>query len=271
MFEQHKDIGRLRNDVKTATYRSQFERIKQMAMKKDANGHSPLDYYVKDLRFRNGDRLTKEIVDKAIIHLSGLLSKELHNSYQQNIDCDENFATALYSLNYSMKAIYRMFTRRIKLDHLKEIKKSLDEGSETTRSDNETMTAQRGQQKEEQGSATAENRVGSETGWPLSGSLDTKRAWSYFEKAVSKGWIAKEGNKLTWLGIGGKAHQSQLAYFCGKVFGYRHSVNGNAGTEFPKNELEELFGVKNLYSLLRQVHEAKGKQKWRACIDELFE
>lgn len=170
-----------------------------------------------------------------------------------------------------MKAIYRMFTQRIKLDHLKEIKKSLDEGSETTRSDNETLTAQRGQQKEEQGSATAENRVGSETGWPLSGSLDTKRAWYYFEKAVSKGWIAKEGNKLTWLGIGGKAHQSQLAYFCGKVFGYRHSVNGNAGTEFPKNELEELFGVKNLYSLLRQVHEAKGKQKWRACIDELFE
>lgn len=271
MFEQHKDIGRLRNDVKTATYRSQFERIKQMAMKKDANGHSPLDYYVKDLRFRNGDRLTKEIVDKAIIHLSGLLSKELHNSYQQNIDCDENFATALYSLNYSMKAIYRMFTRRIKLDHLKEIKKSLDEGSETTRSDDETLTAQRGQQKEGQGSATAENRVGPETGWPLSGSLDTKRAWSYFEKAVSKGWIAKEGNKLMWLGIGGKAHLSQLAYFCGKVFGYRHSVNGNTGTEFPKNELEELFGVKNLYSLLRQVHEAKGKQKWRACIDELFE
>lgn len=170
-----------------------------------------------------------------------------------------------------MKAIYRLFTRRIKLDHLKEIKKSLDEGSETTRSDNETLTAQRGQQKEEQGSATAENRVGSETGRPLSDYVDTKRARYYFEKAVSKGWIAKEGNKLTWLGIGGKAHLSQLAYFCGKVFDYRHSVNGNAGTEFPKNELEELFGVKNLYSLLRQVHEAKGKQKWRACIDELFE
>ena len=154
---------------------------------------------------------------------------------------------------------------------LKEIKKSLDEGSETTRSDNETLTAQRGQQKEEQGSATAENRVGSETGWSLSGSLDTKRTRYYFEKAVSKGWIAKEGNKLTWQGIGGKAHLSQLAYFCGRVYDYKYSVNGNTGTEFPTNELEELFGVKNLYSLLRQVHEAKGKQKWRACIDELFE
>ena len=121
----------------------------------------------------------------------------------------------------------------------------------------------------EEGEYTSEIQSGS--GLTLSGSLDTKRTRYYFEKAVSKGWIAKEGNKLTWQGIGGKAHLSQLAYFCGKVFDYRHSVNGNTGTEFPKNELEELFGVKNLYSLLRQVHEAKGKQKWRACIDELFE
>ena len=121
----------------------------------------------------------------------------------------------------------------------------------------------------EEGEYTSEKQSGS--GLTLSGSLDTKRTRYYFEKAVSKGWIAKEDNKLTWQGIGGKAHLSQLAYFCGKVFDYRHSVNGNAGTEFPTNELEELFGVKNLYSLLRQVHEAKGKQKWRACIDELFE
>ena len=121
----------------------------------------------------------------------------------------------------------------------------------------------------EEGEYTSEPQ--SETGLPLSGSLDINRAKTYFQKAIEKGWIAKEDNKLTWLGIGTRAHDSQLAYFCGKVFDYRHSVNGNAGTEFPKNELEKLFGVKNLYSLLRQVHEAKGKQKWRACIDELFE
>ena len=121
----------------------------------------------------------------------------------------------------------------------------------------------------EEGEYTSEIQSGS--GLTLSGSLDTKRTRYYFEKAVSKGWIAKEGNKLTWQGIGGKAHLSQLAYFCGRVYDYKYSVNGNTGTEFPTNELEELFGVKNLYSLLRQVHEAKGKQKWRACIDELFE
>ena len=121
----------------------------------------------------------------------------------------------------------------------------------------------------EEGEYTSEIQSGS--GLTLSGSLDINRAKTYFQKAIEKGWIAKEGNKLTWQGIGGKAHLSQLAYFCGRVYDYKYSVNGNTGTEFPTNELEELFGVKNLYSLLRQVHEAKGKQKWRACIDELFE
>ena len=121
----------------------------------------------------------------------------------------------------------------------------------------------------EEGEYTSEPQ--SETGLPLSGSLDINRAKTYFQKAIEKGWIAKEDNKLTWQGIGTRAHDSQLAYFCGRVYDYKYSVNGNTGTEFPTNELEELFGVKNLYSLLRQVHEAKGKQKWRACIDELFE
>lgn len=121
----------------------------------------------------------------------------------------------------------------------------------------------------EEGEYTSEIQSGS--GLTLSGSLDINRAKTYFQKAIEKGWMSLEGNKLIWLGIGTRAHDSQLAYFCGRVYDYKYSVNGNTGTEFPTNELEELFGVKNLYSLLRQVHEAKGKQKWRACIDELFE
>ena len=121
----------------------------------------------------------------------------------------------------------------------------------------------------EEGEYTSETQ--SETGLPLPGSLNTKRAQDYFQTAIDKGWMSLEGNKLTWLGIGARAHDSQLAYFCGRVYDYKYSVNGNVGTEFPKNELEELFGVKNLYSSLRQVHEAKGIQKWRTCIDEIFE
>ena len=85
------------------------------------------------------------------------------------------------------------------------------------------------------------------------------------------GWMSLEGNRFRWLGIGNSAHNSQLAYFCGRVYGYEYSVQGNKGTEFPKAELEETFGVKNLYSSLCQVYAAQKKQKWRLCVDELFE
>lgn len=110
IFEKNKDIGRKYNDIKTKVYCSQYEHIKQMALGKDKNGISPLDSYIKNLKFKNGDLLTPEIISNEIVHLSDLLSKEFYGSYCNNIDCDEDFATALYSLNYSMTAIYRLFT-----------------------------------------------------------------------------------------------------------------------------------------------------------------
>lgn len=101
--------------------------------------------------------------------------------------------------------------------------------------------------------------------------LNTNRAQNYFKKAIDNGLMKIENNKLFWIGIGKTAHSSQLAYFCGRVYDYKNSINGNCGAEFPEAELIELFGVKRLYSLLTQVHDAKKKQKWRTCIDELFE
>lgn len=125
IFESHKDIGRAQNDVKTEVYRNQYQRIRQEAQQTDAEGLSPLDYYIEDLKFRHGDRLDTTTIDQEILHLSTLLARELENSYIANKDSDEGFASALYSLNYSLQAIYRMFTRRIKLDRLKEIKQGL--------------------------------------------------------------------------------------------------------------------------------------------------
>ena len=109
------------------------------------------------------------------------------------------------------------------------------------------------------------------TGLPLPMVLDTQKAQMYFQKAIDMGWMSLEGNRFRWQGIGNSAHNSQLAYFCGRVYGYEYSVQGNIGTEFPKAELEETFGVKNLYSSLCQVYTAQKKQKWRSCVDELFE
>ncbi len=101
--------------------------------------------------------------------------------------------------------------------------------------------------------------------------IDTERAQTYFRKAIDKGYLKYEDGEFTWIGVGGKGLKSQLAYFCGKVYGYKHSEFGNKGDEFPEEELNALFGVTRLYSLLTQVYSAEKKQVWRRVIDDLFE
>lgn len=251
IFERAKDLGRYPNDIKTEVYRSQYERIKQMAMKKGDDGLSPLDYYIGNLTFKNGGQLTLDIINKEIFHLSDLLSKELGGKYSECIISDEKFATSLYSLNYDWEAIYLLFTRRIKLDYLKENKNLLVSDAKTTPTD------------------TIETRL--ETGLPLPRSINTKRAQTYFQKAIDNGLLRLENGRFSWNQIGKRGAKAQLAYFCGKVFEYEHSISGNVGTSFPEEELNELFGVKKMQSSLQQVHEAKNKQQWRRRIDELFE
>lgn len=176
--------------------------------------------------------------------------------------------------------------RKLKKDHIRDLLKQialLNSDINDLSTENETTYVEYLKEKQEvkrlkedvwnlyseEGEYTSE--IQSESGLPLPGSLNTNRAQTYFQKAIEKGWMSLEDNKLIWLGIGARAHDSQLAYFCGRVYDYKYSVNGNVGTEFPKNELEELFGVRSLYSSLRQVFNAQKTQKWRACIDELFE
>lgn len=110
-----------------------------------------------------------------------------------------------------------------------------------------------------------------ETPLPIPIALNTKRAQCYFHKAIEKGYMKVENGFFSWIGVGLKGKKSQLAYFCGLVFEYKNSINGNVGREFPENELNVLFGEKRLYSLLVQVYNAQKPQKWRGLIDELFE
>lgn len=271
IFERSKDLGRAPNDVKTKVYLEQYERIKQAALRKDKNGHSPLDAYIKKLKFKNGDQLTPEIVNKEIVHLSELLSKEFYGKYCQALYCDEDFATALYSLNYSMVAIYCLFTRRIKLDYLKEIKNSLNVVSKTMFVDTEDYTTKHSQRVQNQGESVRESYAIAETGLSLPRSINTKRAQTYFQKAIDNGLLKLENGKFSWIQIGKRGGNSQLAYFCGKIFEYEHSISGNVGTSFPEEELNELFGIKRMQSLLQQVYEAVKIQPWRRRIDELFE
>ena len=101
--------------------------------------------------------------------------------------------------------------------------------------------------------------------------LDTNEFKKYLSLAKENGLIKDVNGKLEWIQIGNRGGSSQLAYFLGRAFGYKHSVNGNNGNQFPGNELDELFGVNRIYRLLVQVHEAPKPQKWRRKIDELFD
>ena len=84
--------------------------------------------------------------------------------------------------------------------------------------------------------------------------LDTKKARKYFAKAIEKKYIEKEGTgKFRWLGTTDKGNRSELAYFCGKIYGYVYTITGNAGENFPEESLNNLFGVTRLYSSLTQV------------------
>lgn len=115
------------------------------------------------------------------------------------------------------------------------------------------------------------NGLQSQTGLPLPRSINTERAQTYFQKAIDNGLLKRENEKFSWITIGKKGQNAQIAYFCGKIFEYKHSINGNIGTSFPEEELNKLFGIKRMLSSLQQVHGAKKTQPWRRRIDELFE
>ena len=102
--------------------------------------------------------------------------------------------------------------------------------------------------------------------------LDTPKAREAFAKALeSKYMEATDDGRYRWIGTSKKPNISELAYFLGKVYNYKHTTYGNDGEAFPEESLNKLFGVTRLYSSLTQVYNAKKKQRWRPMIDTLFE
>jgi hypothetical protein len=102
--------------------------------------------------------------------------------------------------------------------------------------------------------------------------LDTRKARQCFARAIKKKYMKKADNgKYRWIGTNDKGNRSELAYFCGKVYGYVHTITGNAGESFPEESLNNLFGVTRLYSSLTQVYNAQKAQSWRRLIDEICE
>jgi hypothetical protein len=69
----------------------------------------------------------------------------------------------------------------------------------------------------------------------------------------------------------------QLAYLCGKIYGYQYTDQGhkarNTGNAFPESELYSTFYIPNLQQSLFQFYDrpAQKRQKWIDKLDELFE
>lgn len=94
-----------------------------------------------------------------------------------------------------------------------------------------------------------------------------------FQKAIDLGYIQVNDNKtLTWLGYDRKANKSQLAYFCGLAYGYKHNEKSgqNEGGHVNYCMLEKLFNVRRLSESLRKVHHANKPQRWRVHYDKIL-
>lgn len=249
ILEQHKDLGRDPNDVKVDVYLKQYQNIHASATAKGKNGKSQVDEWLDALRFTHGGELPKCVIREEIKRLANLLSGEMMNTFIKCKDNDELFATSLYSLNYRLNAIYVLYTRIIKYNYLIDM---LHDGNVNV------------QHQEEEETIITPNAL------PLPNAINTERTQTYFQKAIEKGLIKQKDGNFSWIPIGKRGGNSQLAYFCGLVFEYKHSAYGNTGTSFPEEELNALFDVTRMYSSLTQVHNAKNIQSWRRIIDELF-
>ena len=122
IFEQKKDLGKKGEEMMTRVYQEQYKRIKTSAYMKGDGGKSKLENYIEKLKFLNGKKLTSEVIEKEIQRLSELQAGELEGTYVENIESDKGFAKALYSLNYSLRATYVLYTRRIMIEYLEKLK-----------------------------------------------------------------------------------------------------------------------------------------------------
>ena len=101
--------------------------------------------------------------------------------------------------------------------------------------------------------------------------LLTEKAQKAFNLAKQKGWMKETKNGLEWIGFGDKAHKSQLAYFLGEIYGYKHSENGNDGESMPTTEIKKYFKFDTFPTLLRQGHDQKKRQPWVVEIKKIFD
>ena len=104
----------------------------------------------------------------------------------------------------------------------------------------------------------------------------TDRAKLCFQKAVTRKWMIFENGKYSWCGVkpkpSGKPSKSELAYFLGKVYGYKFENGNNVGARLPASELNDYFGFgkKSVTDTLLQLYRGGNEQPYMPIIDDFF-
>lgn len=117
----------------------------------------------------------------------------------------------------------------------------------------------------------------------------TPKARQAFTEAIARGWMhPNESGGYEWNGITERGKYRQLAYMCGKIYGYippSEYGNNYQGEQVPWSDLESFFGLdkmiwkdgkyKKKCSLSHEisgVYEANSrKPQWRLVIDKMIQ
>lgn len=94
--------------------------------------------------------------------------------------------------------------------------------------------------------------------------LDTPRARTAIERAITQGLIESAPEGLKWRGIGTRGTKAQLGYFCKCAWLPENKER------LPEQAIDTLFGVSRIGSTISELMATKTPQKWRADIDSLF-
>lgn len=110
---------------------------------------------------------------------------------------------------------------------------------------------------------TAEMPHDEVAGFDLPAELNTERARKYFKRAIDAGLIKRTQQGFTWVPLHGRGANTQLGYFCCKVF----------STPYPISALEKAFNVRKLStnitngSIPTEDFKRADVKRWRGDLD----
>lgn len=224
IFEDTKDLGRRPNDVKIRVFREQYDRIRKSAFDvRRGKIKSQVEAYWQSLIFANKGKTDVQIIEQEMDHLSKLLVVMLYDRYVSCSQSDEDFATSVYALNYDLRSLYILYTRRIKYDFLSEKLKQLTGDDQPVES---VVSISEGKQSRE-----------------LCVQLNSSQR-NVLDKAEKAGIIAYNAERQGY-DKGKQSSKALVAYLCGRIFCGDYTKKGEwkEGSRFDDAKYcQELFG-----------------------------